>query len=169
MMYASLVLILVFLLQPARTPPQQAESKLEPKTTTFSWRWGTTALGEIDVPAGFTPDTWNYREGILTTLKYRDGSSIVLQKGFMYRIPMFQDPEYVLDSSETDATKTVRKGHYNGKTKVWGEVDYQSPLKTPHSDKSILGAVGPNLGYEHVPRRLAKEFAGALQSFRPPQ
>jgi hypothetical protein len=148
-------------------PPQATELKSGPQTTTFTWRWGPSVLGELDVPSGFTADTWNYREGILTTLKYRDGSSIVLQKGFMYRIPMFQDPEYILDSSEKDSTKIVRKGHHKGKTEVWSEVDYLSPMKTP--DRSILGAVGPNLGYEHVPRKLGKEFAGALLSFRPPQ
>jgi hypothetical protein len=159
------LLLFAIILLPASTPPQATEVKLVPRTTTFTWSWGTSVLGELEVPSGFTADTWNYKEGILTTLKYRDGSSIVLQKGFMYRIPMFQDSEYILDTSEKESDKTVRRGHYKGKAEVWGEVDYRSPMKAP--DPSILGAVGPNLGYEHVPRKLEREFASALLSFRP--
>jgi hypothetical protein len=32
-------------------------------------------------------------------LRYQDGASIVLQVGGMYRLPLFQDPEYKLVSS----------------------------------------------------------------------
>jgi hypothetical protein len=156
-----------FLLLVSGFPLQKAEHSLPPKTETFTWRYGSSVLGEIDVPAGFSADTWNYREGIVTTLKYADGSSIVLQKGFMYRIPMFQDAEDVLDSTEQQTARTMRRGHYKGKTNRWGEVDYKSPVKT--SQPGFLGAVGPNLGYANVPRKKAKEFADALESFRLPE
>jgi hypothetical protein len=146
---------------------QITEQELQTQKETFTWRYGASVLGEIDVPAGFTADTWNYTEGIVTTLKYADGSSILLQKGFMYRIPMFQDAEDILDSTKEQATKTIRRGHYKGKTDRWGEVDYKSPVKTVQP--GFFGAVAPNLGYAHVPRKKAKEFADALLSFRLPE
>jgi len=93
-----------------------------PQTEKFVWRYGGHELGTLAVPRGFTAETENYREGIVTRLRYPDGSCFVLQRGFMYRIPLFQDPEHILDSSEKISGKTVRRGHYSDKPEVWGEV-----------------------------------------------
>jgi len=89
------------------------EPKQPPQTEKFVWRYGGRDLGTLDVPPGFTADTENYKEGIVTRLCHPDGSCFVLQRGFMYRIPMFQDPEQILDSSEKMSGKTVRRGHYS--------------------------------------------------------
>jgi len=132
---------------------------------TFVWRYGTNEFGSLAVPSDFTADTENYREGIVTRLHYRDGSCIVLQSGFLYRIPMFQDPEHILDSSKKLIAKTVRRGHYDHKTEVWGEDDY-APRKPTHQG-SLLETISPNLGFEHVPRGRGREFARALESFVP--
>src|SRR5580698_3978505 len=94
------------------------------QTERFVWQYGTHELGTLDVPSGFTADTENYREGIVTRLRYPDGSCLVLQRGFMYRIPMFQDPEHISDFSKKLIDKTVRRGHYDHKPEVWGEDDY---------------------------------------------
>jgi hypothetical protein len=141
--------------------------KQPPQTEKFVWRYGGHELGTLDVPRGFTADTENYREGIVTRLRYRDGSCFVLQRGFMYRIPLFQDPEHILDSSEKMSSKTVRRGHYSDKSEVWGEVDY-APRKSVHPGASLFEIVSPNLGYEHVPVGLGKDFARAIDSFVPP-
>jgi hypothetical protein len=127
----------------ARTDPTQTER--------FVWRYGAHEFGTLDVPSGFTADTENYTEGIVTRLHYADGSCIVLQRGFMYRIPMFQDPEHILDSSRRINKKAVRRGHYANKPEVWGEDDF-----------GLL-----NLGFAHVPRIRRREFASAIESFLP--
>lgn len=137
------------------------------QTELFVWRYNGSILGFLDVPRGFTSDTDNYREGIVTTLHYPDGSSIILQRGFMYRIPLFQDEKDVLDSSAVKSGTTVRRGHYKGKRECWGEIDYKPPVKTV--EKAFLGIIGPNLGYAHVPRKRADEFFRALESFRLPE
>jgi len=133
------------------------------QTEKFVWRYGARELGTLDVPSGFTADTENYREGIVTRLRYADGSCVLLQRGFMYRIPMFQDPEDILDSSKKLNDKTARRGHYSHEPEVWGEDDY-APSRPTH-EGSLLETISPNLGFEHVPRGRGKEFARAIESF----
>jgi hypothetical protein len=130
----------------------------------FVWRYGAHELGSFYVPTGFTAETENYREGIVTRLRYADGSCLVFQRGFMYRIPMFQDPEHVLDHSEKLDAETVRSGHYANKAEVWGEVDYAQRRPT-QPNASLFDTLAPNLGYEKVPRRRRKEFAKALETY----
>jgi hypothetical protein len=73
-------------------------------TETFVWKMRGQIIGRLSVPKGpvdlkdKTPrlgrvEVYDYREGIVTTLRYQDGASIVLQTGGMYRLRMFQDPE----------------------------------------------------------------------------
>jgi hypothetical protein len=99
-------------------------------------------------------------------LRYPDGSRFVLQRGFMYRIPLFQDPEHILDSSEKMSGETVGRGHYSDKPEVWGEVDYTN-RKSDHPGASLFEIDSPNLGYEHVPVGRGQDFARALDSFVP--
>jgi hypothetical protein len=147
--------------------PQVNEQKLPTRTEKFVWRYGSHELGTLEVPNGFIANTENYTEGIVTRLRYPDGSCFVLQRGFMYRIPLFQDPENILDFSKKKIDRTIRRGHYKNKTEVWGEVDYTSP-KLGHPEASIFEMISPNIGYEHVPRGRSKEFVKALESFSPP-
>jgi hypothetical protein len=143
----------------------QANGPIQPKQTEkFVWRYGVHSLGALEVPTGFTAETENYREGIVTRLRYKDGSCLVLQRGFMYRIPMFQDREHIQDSSQKMSTKTVRRGHYAGRAEVWAEVDYAA-RKPVHPGASVLELVSPNIGYEHVPHGRRTDFAKALESF----
>lgn len=116
-----------------------------PKTETFVWRYDTLTLGSLEVPTGYTAETENYLEGIVTRLSYPDGSSLVLQKGGLYRIPMFQDPEHVLDSSKPEEARTVRRGHYRGRSRCWGEIDF-APSKTDVAGKSVLSIFPPKPG-----------------------
>lgn len=146
---------------------QVPEPKQSQQTEKFVWSYGGRKLGTLDVPRGFTADTENYTEGIVTRLHYTDGSIILLQRGFMYRVPLFQDPEHILDSSKKTSDKTVRRGHHSGKTEVWGEVDY-ALRKSVHPGASLLEVVSPNLGYAHVPIGRGRDFARALESFVPP-
>jgi hypothetical protein len=124
-------------------------------------------LGVLDVPIGFSADTWNYKEGIVTTLSYKDGSSIVLQRGLMYRIPMFQDPEDVVDSSIEGNERTMRKGHYKRGNKRWGEINYRILPRANSRTSSSIGGFPLNLGYAHVLPKREPAFSKAIASFRP--
>ena len=47
----------------------------------FDWKYGGVRVGRLKVPAGFKVENYDYREGIVTTLLYQDGSRITLQSG----------------------------------------------------------------------------------------
>lgn len=81
----------------------------------------------------------------------------------MYRVPLFQDPEHVLDSSRESTDRTIRRGHYKGTSDVWGEDDYKPRAYHPPLN-GIIEALMPNLGYEHVPAERQAEFEEALRS-----
>src|SRR5689334_7231312 len=76
----------------------------------FVWRHGEARIGCLTVPAGFKVENYDYREGIITTLVYQDGSRITLQSGGMYSLPLFKGGEYVLIATEEMPAKTVRVG-----------------------------------------------------------
>ena len=83
---------------------------------TFVWRYGNLNFGTLEVPRGYLAETQNYTEGVVTRLCYPDQSCFVLQRGFMYRIPMFQDLDDIMDFSKKSKEKTIRRGHYKGKS-----------------------------------------------------
>jgi hypothetical protein len=144
-------------------PAQIPGPKRPPRAEKFVWRYGGHELGTLDVAPGFTADSENYREGIVTRLRYPDGSCFVLQSGFMYRIPLFQGPKHILDSSEKMSGRTVRRGHYPDRSEVWGEVGYE-PRKSVRPAGSRFEIVSRNLGCEHVPVGRGKDFARTLDS-----
>jgi hypothetical protein len=91
----------------------------------FVWKHGTIRIGRLNVPAGFKLENYDYREGIVTTLHYADGSRITLQSGGMFRIPLFQGPEYVLISSTDLDEKIVRSGRSANGELCWREDNYR--------------------------------------------
>lgn len=84
----------------------------------------------------------------------------------MYRIPLYQDAEQTVDSPRELTDRTVRRGHYKGKSDVWGEDDYK-PRHPPLN--GTVEALMPNLGYAHVPVKRQGEFVLALEPFQPPR
>lgn len=50
-------------------------------TQTFIWKHGDQIIGRLSVPLGPAVKVYDYREGIVATLRYRDGASNVLQVG----------------------------------------------------------------------------------------
>ena len=111
-------------------------------TETFVWRHGNQIIGRLSVPKGPAVEVYDYREGIVTTLRYQDGASIVLQVGGMYRLPLFQDPEYKLVSSTESDAKTVRIGRSEGGELNWREDNYKSK-KLPNTRLSYLATWPP--------------------------
>jgi hypothetical protein len=45
----------------------------------FVWKHGSRVIGRLSLPASFAAETYNYREGIVTTLRYTNGAFIILQ------------------------------------------------------------------------------------------
>jgi hypothetical protein len=108
----------------------------------------------LNVPAGFKVENYNYREGLVTTLAYQDGSRITLQSGGMYSLPLFHDAEYILISSTESDAKIVRVGRSANGDSCWREDNYR-PKKAIDPRISLLALFPPNVGCSGVqtPRR----------------
>jgi hypothetical protein len=115
----------------------------------FVWAHGNRLIGRLNVPKGFTAYTYDYREGIVTTLHYGDGSFIILQAGGMYRLPLFQDKEHSLLSSKELKAKTVRIGRFVDTSLWWREDDYKRG-KLNGDAVSWFALFPPNIGYGNV-------------------
>ena len=108
----------------------------------------------MNVPAGFKVENYNYREGLVTTLAYQDGSRITLQSGGMYSLPLYHDAEYILISSTESDAKIVRVGRSANGDSCWREDNYR-PKKAIDPRISLLALFPPNVGCSGVqtPRR----------------
>jgi hypothetical protein len=110
-------------------------------TETFVWSHGTQVIGRLSVPAKFRVEVYDYREGLVTTLHYQNGAYIILQAGGMYRLPLFQEPEYKLSFSTEKSLKTARVGLLANTGLRWREdnVGYAkvSPDQQAEFDKAI--------------------------------
>jgi hypothetical protein len=95
----------------------------------FAWEYGGIRIGRLNLPAGFKVENYNYREGIVTTLLYEDGSRITLQSGGMYGLPLFKGAEYVLTSTAELGEKNVRAGQ----SAKWRHVLERGSLQTKES------------------------------------
>jgi hypothetical protein len=131
----------------------------------FVWQYGGHTIGRrLTVPTGFAIQTYDYREGIVTTLRYADEASIVLQSGGMYPVPMLQNSDHKLTSSTELAVKTIRVGQIAGSTLYWREDNFK-PSKVTGKDLSIRGLFPPNIAYTRVPQSRRADFDHALNSF----
>jgi hypothetical protein len=130
----------------------------------FVWKHGGVRIGRLSVPAGFKIEIHDYREGVVTTLRYEDGSRITLQSGGMFRLPLFQGEEYALISSTDLDSKTVRVGRSTSGGLCWREDNYK-PKKATGKHISMLALFPPNVGYSKVQSARRSEFDHALDSF----
>jgi hypothetical protein len=131
---------------------------------TFVWNQGGQIIGRLLVPKNFTVEVYDYREGVVTKLHYGNGAYIVLQVGGMYRIPMFQDPEYKLISSTEKALKTIRVGRAADGEFRCREDNYK-PERMNDKRHSFLAIWPPNIGYAKVPHDQQVEFDLSMDSF----
>jgi hypothetical protein len=139
--------------------------KPQSATETFVWRHGDQIIGRLSVPRRPAVEVYDYREGIVTTLRYHDGASIVLQAGGMYRVPLFQGPEYKLLSSTESDTKTVRIGRSGSELHLHWREDNYKPKKVTDARFSYLAIWAPNIGYSNARSERQVEFDNALNSF----
>jgi hypothetical protein len=129
----------------------------------FVWQHAGHTHGRLTVPSGFTVETHNYFEGIVTTLRYSDGAYIILQSGGMYRIPLFQDPEHKLLSITEQASKTVRVGRFDLPESCWRVDNFKRKVSGETVTPRDLFRL--NVGYAKVPPARRAEFDRALDSF----
>ena len=153
--------LLLILLAPTILSGSQASTGV----VSYSWGYGDAIHGRIEVPRGYEAETKNYQEGIITYLAYSDSSRIILQHGGMYRLPMLQDPEYVMTSTEERSDRTVRSGSIAGSTTLWREDNLKRTGSANENLRSFSLMFPPNIAYEHVPEERADLFNKALDSF----
>jgi hypothetical protein len=133
----------------------------------YTWEYKGEIHGTILIPPGFEAETQNYREGIITYLRYADSSCIVLQHGGMYRVPMFQEAQYVISKTEERTDRTVRTGSIQGTEYLWREDNMKRiPVPTtPGKLHPLFYLYPPNIAYDKVPKNRASLFNEALNSF----
>lgn len=132
----------------------------------YSWKYETSNLfGTMKVPKGFTENTRNYREGIITHLTYSDGSVIILNRGLMMQLPFFDGADYIVsekcekwgdaERKDTLIHQVFRRGKAKGKDLYWREENTfmrRLPYKL-------------NIAYEKVPKERVDLFNQALDSY----
>jgi hypothetical protein len=130
----------------------------------FVGKKGGIRIGSLNAPAGFKVENYDYREGVVTTLAYQDGSRIMLQSGGMYSLPLFWGAQYILISSTESAAKIVRVGRSAKGDSCWREDSYR-PKKAIGPRFSLLALFPPNVGYSRVPTAQRSVFDRAFDSF----
>lgn len=131
----------------------------------FVWKRGGVHIGRLHVPKGFKIELYDDQEGVVTTLRYEDGSCITLQSGGTFRLPLFQGEEYVLIASADLEGKTVRIGRLTNGEFCWREDNYKPKQVMTRKHFSTLALFPPNVGYSNVPAARRSEFDRALDSF----
>jgi hypothetical protein len=81
----------------------------------------------------------------------------------MYRLPMFQDSEYVMKRTEDRSDRTVRTGSIKNSEKSWREDNFKKmPLARGNLHPLLFP---PNIAYDKVPADRVELFNEALDSF----
>jgi len=87
----------------------------------------------------------------------------------MYRVPMLQDLEYLINKTEERVDRVVRTGTIKGSERLWREdnlkerpVDRRPGNEGSHS---LFSLFPPNIAYDNVPNDKRELFDKALNSF----
>lgn len=120
------------------------------------FRWG--GVGSIEVPKRFKQDYYNYREGHIYTLKYKDKSFIQLHWGGMMRLPLLQETEgFIIEKTQNFDDKIVRCGKRKDKKLYWCEVNFKRKQDM---------VFPPNIAFVDVKKEKLELFMEALKSFK---
>src|SRR5579883_733976 len=79
--------------------------------TSFTWVYNGAIYGTMKAPLGYTAETVNYKEGIVTRLRYKDGSEIVLQRGGLFQVPMLNGDGFEVTKTVESEIKKIRRGN----------------------------------------------------------
>ncbi len=127
--------------------PQNAKSN---ELTKFTWLCGKDTLGVINIPPNFKINNWQYGEGLVTTLTYKDSSRIILHFGGTIHLPLLDTPFYKVINIKRHKDKTIRKGIVDDSNLFWCEYNFKDLV---------------NIAYAEVPNSKIKLFNSALSSF----
>jgi hypothetical protein len=145
-----------------------AERSGQEDSVSYVWQYSGRIYGTLKIPPRYKRDeTEHYVEGFVTRIHYGDGSTIILQKGGMYLVPMLQTPEYKLNKSDESADRRIRRGKIKveGEELFWREDNFkggQSPKSVPGG---LIGIFPPNVAFDRVPKDRVALFEKALDSF----
>jgi hypothetical protein len=131
----------------------------------YRWSYQGTVHGTIQVPPGYKEQTENYGEGIVTHLRYPDGSYIILQHGGMYAIPMLRDSEYLVSKVDEDTNRKVRRGPVATTPLRWREDNLKRDPQKRNQIHPLFYMFPPNIAYDKVRKDKGDVFDKALDSF----
>jgi hypothetical protein len=129
-------------------------AKADDQLVTFRWKNKSRELGTIAVPSGYKEETRASGESVRTTLKYEDGSYIVLHVGGVIKQPLFSEPDHQISEQRTLSQLVIREGKVRNTKLFWREQN--SYGVSPATDT----------GFTNVPRDRFWLFMEALRSFR---
>lgn len=128
----------------------------------YNWKYGETILlDNVKVPTNYKEETNNYREGIISYLKYKDGSYIVFHRGGMMQLPFFAERKnYLTESKEEFEDRTFQCGKSKNQKLYWCEVNFK---RTPETIK--VGIPFPsNFGFDKVKKKTLELYKNSLKS-----
>lgn len=99
----------------------------------YDWKYEKSLLlNDVKVPANYKEETKNYREGIISYLKYKDGSYIVIHRGGMIKLPFFAEESfYTTESKEKLEDRVFRCGKSKNQRLYWCEVNFKRAVGIP--------------------------------------
>ncbi len=132
------------------------------KFVDYVWKYEESILlEEVEVPVKFKEETRNYREGIISYLKYKDDSYIILHRGGMMKLPFFAERDgYTTETKEEFADRTVRCGKSKNKQLYWCEVNFRRTAETIKAGLPFPS----NFAFDKVKKKNLKLFKEALNS-----
>jgi hypothetical protein len=131
----------------------------------YEWNYNGDVHGRLWVPNGYKAETENYREGIVTHLRYPDSSCIVLQHGFMYGNPMLSEPQFVVNKKGERDDRSVRSGSIRGTDLFWREDKIKRISPKGKKIHSLFQVLPPNIAYKEVSKDRVDLFNKSMESF----
>lgn len=154
-----IVTILIIALAPLMMYGQKNQE--QDLLVTFTWKWHTTIFTTLQVPAGYKEETENYKEGIITYLRYADGSYIILHRGGMMSLPLLKEPKYGVSKIEELDDRISRQGKMQNTDLFWRE----DKLKRSDGKGNGLQLLSPNIAFSNVPKNRVELFNQSLNSY----
>ena len=107
---------------------------------------------ELHIPKNFEQKNWYCGEGVITKLLFSDSCLVTLHFGFTMKIPLLDEPEYLIKDKGENENYTYRNG-INKETKLfWEEFNFKNfPI---------------NAAISNIPKNNIKLFENILKSIK---
>ena len=105
---------------------------------------------QLKIPKKYKQHHWYYGEGVVTTLLFSDSCQITLHIGFQMKVPLLDEPEFIVEEKcELDEFR-IRKGISKKSKLYWEEHNYKG--------KPI------NVAFSNVPKEEISIYQKSLKS-----